>query len=103
MTENANMDPLKGAPVPPSPDELAMRFAAALMSNAKYAENPMAAIGAAWAIVPQFYLDRLQYATKIAPMFFTVGGLVVDDFTFEEGGDEVMTVHQGQDIAGSLP
>lgn len=75
----APRNPLQGAPVPPSPDELAMRFAAALMANPKYAENPGAAIGAAWAIVPQFYMDRLQYATKIAPMFFTVDGQSTDD------------------------
>ena len=92
MTENTNLDPLKGAPIPPSPDELAMRFAMALMVSGKYSENPAAAIGAAWAIVPEFYIQRLQYATKIAPMFFTVGGQSTDETyngdVFPAGGDE---------------
>jgi len=53
----------------PTPDQLAMSFAAALMMTGKY-ESPEAAIGAAWAAVPEFYMARLHYAQHIAPMFF---------------------------------
>ncbi len=59
--------PFAGAP---TPDQLAVAFAAALMMTGKY-ETPAAAIYAAWAAVPEFYVARLMYAEKIAPMFFS--------------------------------
>lgn len=55
--------------IPPKPDDLAVAFAAALMMTGKY-ESPGAAIHAAWAAVPEFYLGRKMYAEQIAPMFF---------------------------------
>lgn len=54
---------------PPFPDELALHYSAALMQSGRY-ESPEAAIAAAWWTVPHFYIERLNYQNKIAPMFF---------------------------------
>ena len=55
--------------LPPSPDELAKSFAAALMTTGAYADE-RAAIKAAWWAVPAFYQGRHEYVTKIAPLYF---------------------------------
>lgn len=60
---------MSDAILPPKPDELAVAFASALLSTGRY-DDPSAAIGAAWAAVPHFYLFRRTYAEQIAPLFF---------------------------------
>lgn len=83
--------------IPPSPDQLAVAFAAALMSSGKYADSPEAAIIAAWWAVPAFYTGRAEYQTKIGPMYFHMQSEVTEDH-----GEEY-TVSAGHDVDLSEP
>lgn len=62
--------------IPPSPDQLAVAFASALIMSGKY-DNAGAAISQAWWVVPEFYRGRQEYQEKIAPMYF--GGVLASD------------------------
>ncbi len=67
------MDPPPQAPtpiLPPSPDQLAMTFASAMIASGRL-DNMEAAIMAAWWAVPEFYRGRIDYQEKIAPLYFT--------------------------------
>lgn len=55
----------------PTPDELAVTFAAALMASGQYdPTNYNAAVEAAWWAVPEFYRGRRLWQTQIFPMMF---------------------------------
>lgn len=84
--------------IPPSPDELAMRFAAALIHAGKH-ENPDAAIHAAWWAVPSFYLGRLEYERRIGPMYFAMVNSTEAGWPGEDHDDgSEYTVRAGHDV-----
>lgn len=55
---------------PPAPDDIALRFASALLASGQY-EDAAAAIARAWWLVPEFYIGRRVYVNQIAPLYFT--------------------------------
>lgn len=58
----------------PSPDELALVFASALMSSGNYdPTNYSAAVEAAWWAVPEFYRGRILWQTTIYPLVMGAG------------------------------
>lgn len=44
--------------VPPSPDEIALRFAASMLASGRYGDDFGAALSAAWYATAQFYVTR---------------------------------------------
>lgn len=59
-----------GGVMPPKPDDVALAFAAALLSSGRYGDDNEAAIVAAWSAVPAFYVHRVTTYPKVAGMFF---------------------------------
>lgn len=57
-------------PLPPSPDQLAMAFAAAMLANPKFDGDEPKVMALAWHAVPHFYIWRDKYGREIAPQFF---------------------------------
>lgn len=89
---------------PPSPDEIALRLAAALMASGQYdAANYSAAVEAAWWAVPEFYRGRLLWQTTIFPTMFGGGGLSPEpDMTAAEAASYV-SGGDGDHHAAGLP
>lgn len=53
----------------PGPYEIALLYGAALVASGKY-DNVGAAMGAAWAAVPEFFVGRDLFTQQIGPMYF---------------------------------
>lgn len=70
--------------LPPAPDDVALAIIQGLAASGKYEpDNLQALVGSAWAAVPYFYVERENYATVIAPMFFK---------TIDVGSDDLITI-----------
>lgn len=69
--------------LPPSPDEIALAFAAALMTKTGDAMSAEAAVLNAWWAVPHYYVGRSEYVNKIVPAVFGAPTVFEPDFADE--------------------
>ena len=54
---------------PPAPDQIALTFAAALLSSGRYGDDPAAAMDTAWTLVIPFYQGQLAYGRQVQTLF----------------------------------
>lgn len=88
-----DMGPVTAAAIlPPSPDEIALLFAAALMCKSGDTMSAEAAVMNAWWAVPHFYTGRQEYVDKIAPTMFGVAKAEVVEPVRRPGYDEAVAL-----------
>jgi hypothetical protein len=59
----------QAAPEPPAPDQIALTFAAALLSSGRFGDDPGAAMDTAWTLVIPFYQGQLAYGRQVQTLF----------------------------------
>jgi hypothetical protein len=57
------------AATPPAPDQIALTFAAALLSSGRFGDDPGAAMDTAWTLVIPFYQGQLAYGRQVQTLF----------------------------------
>ena len=60
--------------IPPSPHEIALQFAAALLSSPKFADDHSAAVSTAWTLVMAYYQGEEIYRQTIEAMYAAAYG-----------------------------
>jgi hypothetical protein len=57
------------APTPTAPEQIALTFAAALLSSGRYGDDAGAAMDTAWTLVIPFYQGQLAYGRQVQTLF----------------------------------
>ncbi len=57
------------APAPAAPEQIALTFAAALLSSGRFGDDPGAAMDTAWTLVIPFYQGQLAYGRQVQTLF----------------------------------